>query len=206
MGHTIASMSSHYQRLGNTMKHADGLGALALRLYLGPVFIMAGSKKLSSMPDTIACFGNAEWGLGLPFPELLAWAASLTEFLGGWALILGLAVRWVSIPLMVTMAVAALTVHWPYGWQAVADPSWLGGGSERVEGAMVRLDKAKSLLQEYGNYDWLTEHGSLVILNNGIEFSVTYFVMCLMLLCVGAGRYVSLDYWIGRQLCMTKTK
>lgn len=38
------------------------------------------------------------------------------------------------------------------------------------------------------------------MLNNGIEFSITYFVMLLALLFMGAGRYVSVDYWIERAL------
>jgi uncharacterized membrane protein YphA (DoxX/SURF4 family) len=35
-----------------------------------------------------------------------------------------------------------------------------------------------------------------VILNNGIEFAATYFVMLLSLFFTGAGRFFSLDYWI----------
>ena len=35
-------------------------------------FLMAGSRKLSDMDSTIAWFGNADWGLGLPLPALLA--------------------------------------------------------------------------------------------------------------------------------------
>lgn len=46
---------------------------------------------------------------------------------------------------------------------------------------------------EHGNYDWLTSSGSVVILNNGIEFAATYFVMLLALFFMGGGRYVSLD-------------
>ena len=35
-----------------------------------------------------------------------------------------------------------------------------------------------------------------MILNNGIEFAVTYFVMLLALFFIGAGKYLSVDYWI----------
>ena len=38
----------------------------------------------------------------------------------------------------------------------------------------------------------------MVILNNGIEFAVTYAVMLLALIAQGGGRYVSLDYWAMR--------
>jgi len=51
-----------------------------------------------------------------------------------------------------------------------------------------------------GEYEELTRHGSLVVLNNGVEFAVTYLVMLLSLFFTGAGRYVSLDYWIRRRL------
>jgi uncharacterized membrane protein YphA (DoxX/SURF4 family) len=91
---------------------------------------------------------------------------------------------------MVTMLVAIFAVHWDYGWAAIAD-----SGSQDIA---VRLGTAKDLLQEHGNYAWLTEKGSLVILNNGIEFAVTYFVMLLSLFFTGGGRYVSLDYYLSR--------
>lgn len=113
-------------------------------------------------------------------------------------LIVGLAVRWISIPLMVTMLVAAFAVHWDNGWLAIADgSSWLA--NDRVMEAQERLSMAKSILSEYGNYDWLTGRGSVVILNNGIEFAITYFVMLLSLFFTGGGRWFSLDYWIAKR-------
>ena len=179
----------------NKTRLVDFLGPLALRLYLFPIFWMAGTNKLGSMESTIEWFGNPEWGLGLPLPALMAWLATLTELVGSLALLFGLGVRWFSIPLMFTMIVAAASVHWQHGWLAIS----AGGGifaTERTIGASERLQAAKGLLQEYGNYDWLTENGSFVILNNGIEFAATYFIMLLVLLFIGSGRYVSVDYWI----------
>lgn len=184
----------------NTSRALDFLAPFALRLYLAPVFWMAGTRKLSSMDATIEWFGNPDWGLSLPFPTLLAWLAALTETGGAVLLVLGLAVRWVSIPLMVTMLVAALSVHWQNGWLAIAEGSQSLFYTERTTAAVERLERAKEILQTHGNYDWLTEHGNLVILNNGIEFAATYFIMLLMLFFYGAGRYVSIDYWISRQL------
>ncbi|BFM14934.1 DoxX family protein [Maricurvus nonylphenolicus] len=193
----MTAITSLYYRALDNLRHFDGLGPLALRLFLGPIFIFAGWKKITGIEDTIAWFGNPDWGLGLPMPELLGWAAALTEFGGGILLIAGLATRLVSIPLMITMLVAAFAVHWPHGWQAVADPSWLYA-NERVVESAERLARAKEILKEHGNYDWLTGRGSLVILNSGIEFAATYFIMCLVLLFTGGGRYVSADYWIAR--------
>lgn len=171
------------------LRALDFLAPLALRLYLVPVMWMAGTKKLADMESTIAWFGNPDWGLGLPLPTLMAWLASLTEAGGAILLLLGLATRWISIPLMVTMLVAALTVHWQNGWAAIAE------SPESTE----RLAAATALLREHGHYDWLTGSGEFVILNNGIEFAATYFIMLLALLFVGGGRYVSVDYWLARR-------
>jgi putative oxidoreductase len=62
----------------------------------------------------------------------------------------------------------------------------------------VRLGTAREILQEHGNYTWLTEKGSFVILNNGIEFGVTYLAMLLALLFTGGGRFTSIDYYLSR--------
>lgn len=172
------------------LRHLDGLAPLALRLYLVPVFWMAGTQKLSGIDNTIEWFGNPDWGLGLPFPTLLAYMAAYTEAIGALLLLVGLATRWISIPLMVTMLVAIFAVHWGHGWSAIAD-----SGSEEVA---VRLGAARELLQEHGNYSWLTERGSFVILNNGIEFAVTYLIMLFSLLFAGGGRYVSADYFLSK--------
>lgn len=186
------------EALLNKTRAVDFLGPLALRLYLVPIFWMAGSKKLASFEDTVAWFGNPEWGLGLPFPALLAFLATASEILGAVFLLVGFAVRWIAIPLMVTMIVAMATVHWQNGWLAIAE----GGGifaTERTIGAIERLERAREILQEYGNYEWLTQHGNFVVLNNGIEFAATYLIMLLVLFFIGGGKYVSLDYWIARK-------
>ena len=122
--------------------------------------------------------------------ELLAPLAAYTEFIGAWLLLIGLATRWISIPLIVTMIVAIFAVHWPNGWSAIADSS--------AQEVAVRLGAAKEILREHGNYGWLTEKGNFVILNNGIEFAVTYAIMLLALLFMGGGRYVSVDYYLSR--------
>jgi uncharacterized membrane protein YphA (DoxX/SURF4 family) len=177
----------------------DGLPPLLLRLYLAPVMIQAGWNKWQGFDGVVEWFGNSEWGLGLPLPTLMAFLAVAAELIGGLLLIPGLLVRWVSIPLMVTMLVAAFSVHWPNGWLAIADPnSWLA--NEQVVDSAEKLAMAKEILQEYGNYEWLTSSGSFVILNNGIEFAITYFVMFFSLFFTGGGRYTSVDYWLHRKL------
>ena len=173
----------------------DFLAPLALRLYLVPILWMAGSKKFANFGSSVDWFGNEEWGLGLPLPYLLVFLVALVEVLGALFLLLGFGVRLISMPLMITMLVAGITVHLKNGWLAIAEGSGFFA-NERTAGAIERLDIAKNILKDYGNYEWLTENGSVVILNNGIEFAATYFIMLLVLFFIGAGNYVSVDYWL----------
>ena len=172
------------------LKYLDGLAPLALRLFLGPVFGMAGTQKIAGMENTIEWFGNPDWGLGLPFPALLAHLAAYTEAIGALLLLLGLATRWISIPLIITMLVAIFAVHWGNGWAAIADSS--------AQEVAIRLDAARGILREHGDYAWLTEQGGFVILNNGIEFGVTYLLMLFSLLFTGGGRFTSVDYYLAK--------
>lgn len=189
---SLCSMMGAMQRALNTTRSIDFLAPLAMRFYLAPVMWMAANTKWnpldpnSSLDSTIQWLGNPDWGLGLPYPYLLGHLAWGAEYFGAIFLILGFAVRWISIPLMVTMVVAAVTVHWDKGWLAVAEPN-------------AQLEAGRSLLKEHGNYDWLTETGNFVILNNGIEFATTYFVMLLALFFTGAGNYFSIDYWLAKR-------
>ena len=182
-------------RLIEALRPVDGIGPLLLRLYLAPVMIQAGWTKFASFEDTAAWFGNPDWGLGLPFPELMTFLAAGTELVGGAALVIGLGTRLVAIPLIFTMLVAIFAVHWENGWLALADcSSWLA--NDRVMEACERKEVVISLLREHGNYSWLTGRGSVTILNNGIEFAVTYLVMLVSLLFTGGGRYTSVDHWL----------
>jgi len=178
---------------------ADWLAPLLLRLYLAPVFWMAGMQKALHFDATVDWFGNAEWGLGLPLPWLMAFLATAAELVGAVSLILGLGLRWMTLPMMATMLVAMLTVHLPHGWLAIAEGMGFFA-TERTMAANQRLAEIKAILMQHGDYERLTEYGSLVILNNGVEFAATYFVMLLTLLFIGAGRYVSVDYWLCRGL------
>lgn len=184
----------------------DFLGPLALRLYLVPVFWVAGMNKVEGFSGVVEWFGNADWGLGLPLPWLMAGLATGAEVGGALLLLLGLGTRLIAVPLMVTMIVAATTVHWDNGWQAVHDTQspfasvhTLGIESHDAAHAGERLSRAKDILREHGNYEYLTEKGNFVISNSGIEWAATYFVMLLALFFVGGGRWVGLDYWLARR-------
>jgi len=222
------SLQKTYQIFLNKLSNFDGIPALLLRLYLAPVFIMAGFSKtqmldsnvtgLSSFmadPNIIAWFGNSDWGLGLPFPALLANLVILAEFFGGWLLLVGALTRLVSIPLMFTMVVAATTVHADNGWFAITPTNpdisaakmmtWVGfeqaqASLENSTETANRLGKMREIIEENGNTDWLYEKGNIVVLNNGIEFSATYFIMLLALFFIGAGRFTSVDYYLSKRL------
>lgn len=210
--HRLVSLSNV---LISKLKTIDWLGPLALRLYLAPIFIAVGAHKFANFDSMVAWFGNADWGLGLPMPRLMVFLAASAELFGGVALLLGLATRLLVLPLMITMLVAAGTTHWDNGWFAIApaDPQTstaivlaavgipaAARSLQNSEEVGQRVAAAKSLLRRHGNYSWLTEKGSFVLLNNGIEFAATYFIMLLSLLFTGAGRWVSADYWIARYL------
>jgi putative oxidoreductase len=182
----------------------EGIAPLLFRLFLAPILIQAGYTKLLAFDNTVEWFGNAEYGLGLPFPLIMASLAIGAELIGGFFLLVGLATRWVSIPLMVTMLVAIFAVHWSNGWAAIADASsWLSDGTiffnEAVMTAPEKLAAAKIILSEQGNYDWLSSSGKFVVLNNGVEFAVTYFIMLLSLFFSGGGKYTSVDYLFAKK-------
>ncbi|MEQ2354877.1 HvfX family Cu-binding RiPP maturation protein [Pseudoalteromonas piscicida] len=220
----LANLLKPYRQLQHLSQHFSGIAPLLMRLILAPIMIIAGYNKLNlsnpdatflqrllADPDIVAWFGNSEWGLGLPFPDLLAFLAAWTEFLGGWLILLGLLTRLVSIPLMVTMVVAATTVHLEHGWFSVTPTNpdtsaakvldWLGFDEAKVSlensvAAKQRLDLIKEIVEENGRPNYLYEKGNIVILNNGIEFAATYFVLLLSLFFTGGGRFVSVDYWL----------
>ena len=112
----------------------DGIAPLLLRLIHAPVMMQAGWNKLVGFEGTVYWFGNS---LGMPFPELMAALAMSAELGGGALLLIGLGTRIVAIPLMVTMLVAALAVHWDNGWLVLSDSSsWLA--NDRVMEAQGR--------------------------------------------------------------------
>ncbi len=199
-----------YSQFKSGLTRIDGLPLLLIRLYLAPVLIQAGWNKVMGFSDTVAWFGNAEWGLGLPAPAVLVTLTIAAELVGGVMILLGLFTRLISIPLMTAMVVAMITVHAKNGWLAIADPaSWLADGTLYYDKAVMlsadKLEMANSILKEYGQYEWLTQSGKFVILNNGIEFAATYFVMLSVLLFYGGGKYVSVDYLLSQQKLVQST-
>jgi putative oxidoreductase len=211
-----------YERSLNLLQHVDGVASLLLRLILAPVLIGAGWEKITGEN----WFGYSLDSFPFPFnvlPAEFSWfLASWTEFLGGILLLLGLGTRLVAIPLAVTMFVAAYAVHLDNGWPAIApsNPPAICipdsqayaqshvfaryikcyNVNERTIEASKRLERAKSILREHGNYSYLNGSGAIVKLNSGIEFAAIYLAMLVALVIIGGGRYFSLDYFARRLL------
>jgi len=88
--------------------------ALLFRLILSYGFYDPAIKKISNIS------GIAQWfeSMNYPLPLLNAYLAALTETAGFILLFLGLATRFISIPLMFVMLVAVFTVHIGNGFAA----------------------------------------------------------------------------------------
>jgi putative oxidoreductase len=98
---------SGYARYVSVLSLLQHLFLLACRLYWGGQFVIAGFGKLSHLALTAVKF--ADWHVPAPYPSALA--AGTTEMVCGGLLLLGLASRFVSVPLICTMTVAYLTAH-----------------------------------------------------------------------------------------------
>lgn len=84
------------------------IGPAALRIFTG--LSMALAHGINKMPPSEQFVDGVE-GLGFPLPIVMAWAAALSEFLGGLMLAAGLLTRFASVMIIGTMAVAAFMVH-----------------------------------------------------------------------------------------------
>ena len=137
-------------RIHHLLKGFESLDFVPLtlmRAYLFYVLWFAGVGKI----DTFDKFSGYLGTLGVPFPEIFTWLVIVTEAGGACLLLIGLFVRWTSVPLLIVMFFAGYLVHYQNGWPHEA---------------------------------------------NGIEFAAIYSLMLITLLCLGGGKYLSLDYWV----------
>lgn len=91
-------------------------GLVPLRLVVGFGFLAHGWAKWRRGP---AGFAKLLAQIGAPLPHVTAWVVTLTEIVGGIALMLGALVVVVSIPLIVSMLVAMFTVQLRFGFSSV---------------------------------------------------------------------------------------
>jgi putative oxidoreductase len=87
-----------------------------LRLIVGFGFLAHGWAKWSRGP---AGFARLLAQIGAPLPQLTAWAVTLAEVLGGIALVVGALVALASVPLIISMLVAMITVQGRFGFSSV---------------------------------------------------------------------------------------
>ena len=100
-----------YARLTEYLK---SLSLLFARLVVAYGFYEPAMMKWSDIHAVAEWFGS----MGIPFPTLNAYMSATTEITGVILLTLGLFVRIISIPLIVVMIVAIVTVHIHNGFSA----------------------------------------------------------------------------------------
>lgn len=87
---------------------------LLARLTIAYGFFEPAINKWKSIEDTAAWFAS----MGIPFPTLNVYMVATFESLGVVLLALGLFTRLISLPLIGTMVVAIITVHFANGFSA----------------------------------------------------------------------------------------
>ena len=103
-----------YRSFTDKLESLRDIPLLFLRLVLAYGFYMPAMMKWGNINGIIEWFDS----MGIPLPGLNAYLAATTEMAAVILLPLGLATRIISIPLMITMVVAIVTVHWGNGFNA----------------------------------------------------------------------------------------
>jgi putative oxidoreductase len=83
---------------------------------LGYGFLEHGLAKWAKGSDAFAAILQATH---VPAPHVMAWLTIVTEVFGGLAILFGAFVAWVSVPTILLLAVAIVTVHLPYGFSSI---------------------------------------------------------------------------------------
>lgn len=100
--------------------------AIPLRLMVGYGFLEHGYVKLARGPEHFAAILHA---MALPFADLLAWATVVVEILGGLMILVGALVPLASVPMIVVLLVAIVTVHLPNGFSSIKLLSYDASGA-----------------------------------------------------------------------------
>ena len=164
------------------LRGLDFLAPLALRLYLAPMFWVSGAKKLGLFSSAdFAWYNPFSWinmdavqaassafhggifeGFAANFVTI---SVAGLEIFGAILLILGFAVRWITLPLMFIVAVIGFV-------------------------ALKGQNLVDALMQ------FAATHGYTTIANSAFEVSVAHLIMLFALFFMGAGRFISLDWFI----------
>ena len=103
-----------YMEFSRLSEYGKSLALLFARLAIAYGFYEPAMMKFKDIGSVAEWFGS----MGIPFPTLNAYMAASTEVLGVVLLTLGLLTRAISIPLIIIMIVAIVTVHLPNGFSA----------------------------------------------------------------------------------------
>ncbi len=95
-----------WRRLTGLLDALAWIPPLLVRLFVGYFFFETGWAKLHNLPAFVEHF--RQWGI--PYPAFNAALSAWTECLGGALTIAGLATRFVSVAMVINMAVAILSV------------------------------------------------------------------------------------------------
>jgi putative oxidoreductase len=90
--------------------------AIPLRLIIGFGFLQHGYAKLVRGPEAFIAILHA---IGMPFAALLGWATIGVEIVGGLLVLVGALVPLASVPMVVVLLVAIVTVHLPNGFSSI---------------------------------------------------------------------------------------
>ncbi len=171
------------------LRGLDFLPPLLLRLFLAPLLWVSGSRKLGLFTgDNTVWYNPVSWfnmdnpiyhatasGLAkVPFigdalSGVLTTSIGWLEIVGAFLLLIGFAVRWVSIPLLALIILTAIMA--------------LNG-----QDIVVTLK------------EMLMAHGYTDMSSSDFSKTVIYFLMLLTLFFMGAGRFLSVDWFLYRRL------
>ena len=107
-------MKDLYMKFVHLSRYGQSLALLLARFTVAYGFYGPAMNKWSDMDAIAQWFGS----IGIPFPTINAYMAASTEITGVVLLTLGFLTRIISIPLIVVMIVAIVTVHLPNGFEA----------------------------------------------------------------------------------------
>ncbi len=100
--------------------------AIPLRLIVGFGFMQHGYAKLARGPED---FINVLHAMGIPGSFLLGWATIIVEMIGGLSILLGALIPLATMPMVIVLLVAIVTVHLPYGFSSIKLQSFDAAGA-----------------------------------------------------------------------------
>ena len=154
-------------------ENLQSVALLLIRFILVYTFFSPAMMKWADIGATASWFEY----MGIPFPTLNAYMAAGTEMAGVVLLTLGLFSRLISIPLLITMFVAIVTVHGTNGYNVISETQqWTDA---YINGKEVA--------------------GTVVFLQNGYENVLNYIAMLLVIVSFGPGK-ISLDQLIKKKM------